>query len=108
MAEHGSHKAGVIGSSPIGCTFFMKINATAQMEVVLTEAQVRDISLNYLSNSLDWKHNYFIEDEKVCYNATYSSSHSWSSVKIVREASDEDYFADAIFKILKQKSNGQN
>ena len=84
----------------------MKINATAQMEVSLTDVQVREISLNYLSSVLDWKDNYFIEDEKVCYNATYFSSHSWTSVKIVREASDEDYFTDAIFKILKQKSNG--
>lgn len=86
----------------------MKINATAQLEVSISDAQEEEIALNYLSKALDWKVNYFIEDSKVCYTATYFSSHSWNSVKIVREASEKDFFAAGVFKILKQMRTQKN
>lgn len=79
------------------------------MDVTLTDFQLKEISKKYLSQILDWKENYYISsDGKVCYNAVYYSSHSWGAEKEVRQASEQDYFAAGIFKLINQQKHGQN
>lgn len=80
----------------------MKIIAQTEVEVILSEDQIKSLAMSYLYKTLDWKNSYFIDNDKVCDTFSCGGSHSWNDVKFIREATEEDYFAAGIFKILKK------
>lgn len=80
----------------------MKIIAQTDIEVTLSEKQLESIAMDYLCRSLNWQSNFFIKDEKVCHPIYFVGSHSWEETKIVRDATEEDYFAAGVLKILKR------
>ena len=80
----------------------MKIIAQTDVEVTLSDQQVASIAMDYLCRSLNWQLNFFIKDEQVCHPIYFNGSHSWEETKIVRDATEEDYFIASVFKILKR------
>jgi hypothetical protein len=80
----------------------MKITATTNVDVELTDAQVLKITLDRLGAEFNWKPAYFIDvaGKKVMTTVTRYSSHSWVETVEVREATPDDFIAFGVFKKL--------
>jgi hypothetical protein len=84
----------------------MKISTqqTVQVDFTLEPAQHLDVAATFLEKLLDWDREYYVEDALVKNPITCYGSHSWNTVETVREASDEDVFADRVFKLMYNRS----
>lgn len=79
----------------------MKISATQNLELEITQEEQKRICLEFLYQKFNWKSNYFLgNDGKIYCPQTFYSSHSFSNDVLIREATDDDgVLAHLILKI---------
>lgn len=78
----------------------IRINATQQIAVSLSDEEARWVTREYIYQKFDWKDSYFIEDGKVCDMVEYTTSHRWESKEVIREAKHTDKLLYQLFKEL--------
>ena len=79
----------------------MKITATQELEISISEKEQERIALNYLFNKFDWKSEYFISEGYVYETVIYRSSHSFRDLKKIREATVRDLHIEKIIESIK-------
>ena len=80
----------------------MKIQASASIEVTLTEDHQKEVALKYLYGKLKWGPKYFIDNENV-YNKVHYHTGFYEE-PLIRPATDTDYaLAQIIAELRIQK-----
>jgi hypothetical protein len=78
----------------------MKIRASSFVDIVLSDEQVKTVTLDYIFSKFNWKKGYFIEDGNVFQNVSYTGSHHFSEKKLIRAANNKDYFVSGIINCI--------
>lgn len=78
----------------------MVIQATQEVSVSLDNKQQKAIASDYLRKSIDWKDNYFVNEEDgwVYENRECHTTHSFEITARVRKANREDLVLNDILK----------
>ena len=66
----------------------------------MKESKKRVVALNYLYDRFNWEPEFFVKEGKVFKYVTRYSSHSFTQVEEVREASSRDLIVEALLAEL--------
>lgn len=82
----------------------MKIKATQNLELEISEAEQKRVCLEFLYKNFAWGEGYFVSDSNnyVYCPKTFYSSHSFNSDVFIREADDFDKNLYDLIKKIKQ------
>jgi hypothetical protein len=78
----------------------MKINVTSVMEVEISESEQKNICLDYLYKSFNWKPQFKIVDEQIIETVVMGGSHSWYDIRVIRQAEEKDYFVAGVLNLI--------
>jgi len=78
----------------------MQINAKTNIDVTLTDNQVKSIAINEIKNKLNIPDGAYLHECDMYQEVEYRTSHSWYSKEKIREASDLDKAAILVIRAL--------
>lgn len=76
----------------------MKVRGSVDFDVTISKDEAKRIAIKYIQEARNWWPGYVIHEGNVCTISTYTTSHSWDEVKIVRAATEEDIFTHKLIQ----------
>lgn len=73
---------------------------TQNVKIELDEEKQRIITLLYLEKTFDWDRDWYISDGVVKSSDVCYSSHTFTTEKVIRDATGSDHFAVQLFNNL--------
>jgi hypothetical protein len=70
----------------------MKVRGTVDFDVEISKDEAKRIAVKLIEEARNWWPGYVIFKGNLCTVKTYTTSHSWDEMTIVRIATEEDTF----------------